>query len=162
MTETSTRRRGARVAAGLLALTAGTAGLGAMAPAHAAAAKNPFFQNWDTGRCIDDSRTHGLRANTCNGTNYQKFSVTKLANKSFVIRNIKTGRCLDDSVTYHLRGNACNNLIYQQWTVHTASVVGASVTLKNRKTGWCIDDSKAHNLRTYPCKNVKRQKFRTR
>jgi hypothetical protein len=75
------------------------------------------MQNAVTKRCIDDSSGYGLRANGCNGLNYQDFTWWWQNDGSVVMQNAVTKRCIDDSFGYGLRANGYNGLNYQDFVV---------------------------------------------
>jgi hypothetical protein len=103
--------------------------------------------NANTHRCVDDSAGYGLRANTCNGLNYQQFQMPGFGQTiDTIIKNQQTGYCLDDSLGYGLRAIACNGLDYQQWFYDYDSVTG-KYALNNVVTGRWLDDSANYGLR---------------
>ena len=111
------------------------------------------IKNGNTGRCIDDSTTYGLRSHACNGTSYQQWKFYLSVRPTFVIKNANTGRCIDDSATYGLRSFGCNGQVYQQWYPLGPSNVPnpQGPILMNSATGRCIDDSFGSGLRSWPC-----------
>ena len=76
-------------------------------------ANDPIFDwsNHHTGLCLDDS-SHGLRALSCNGLDFQDWNTS--FGTSSVLQNVHTGLCLDDS-SFGLRAITCNNLDFQDW-----------------------------------------------
>ena len=109
--------------------------------------------NVNTGGCIDDSFTYGLRSFKCSTLSYQQWGLTLQSDGSYTFQNQNTGRCIDDSFAYHLRSFPCNNLNYQNWWVTTVyNLNGTSwFQIKNANTGGCIDDSFTYHLRSFPC-----------
>src|ERR1700680_2653238 len=100
--------------AGVLALTGVSVALPSTAFAAAAGGGASTLEsailNVNTGGCIDDSFTYGLRSFPCNNLSYQNWWVTPVYGLNgsfwFQLQNENTGGCIDDSFTYHLRSFA--------------------------------------------------------
>src|ERR1700680_2042999 len=143
--------------AGVLALTGVSVALPSTAFAAAAGGGASTLEsailNVNTGGCIDDSFTYGLRSFPCNGLSYQDWTLTSQSDGSVTIKNANTGRCIDDSFAYHLRSFTCNNLNYQNWWVTPVYGLNGSFwfQLQNENTGGCIDDSFTYHLRSFGC-----------
>jgi len=143
--------------AGVLALTGVSVALPSTAFAAAAGGGASTLEsailNVNTGGCIDDSFTYGLRSFPCNGLSYQDWTLTSQSDGSVTLKNANTGRCIDDSFAYHLRSFTCNNLNYQNWWVTPVYGLNGSFwfQLQNENTGGCIDDSFTYHLRSFAC-----------
>ncbi|MET9887597.1 RICIN domain-containing protein [Streptomyces sp. NPDC006430] len=129
---------------------------GALSPTGVFPTGDYFFKNVETSRCVDDSQAYGLRAFTCNWSNYQKFQFWQKGNGYYRIANYATGRCIDDSDAYGLRGFGCNTGPYQEWNLYSD---GVTTHLRNRATGRNLDDSYEFGLRTFAPNDLSWQSF---
>lgn len=143
------------IAAAALALALGV-GMVSAPDAHAYGYINSM-QNRNTGRCVDDSTSYGVRAFSCNGLNYQRWFTNQGSFAEFVLTNQATGRCLDDS-NYGLRSIGCNGGAFQKWLLQDR---GNGVEVRNVWTGKCLDDSGA-GLRTFSCNGLNYQRWNFR
>lgn len=144
----------ASVIAGILVTASMTAGPASASPTDQspgvfAAAPGYSLKNVQTGRCLDDSISQGLRANTCTPGYYQQWQRT-IANGW---QNMQTGRCLDDSISQGLRVVSCNGGTYQSWSTSSWSDIW------NAATGRCLDDSISQGIRTVTCNGGTYQKW---
>lgn len=132
------------------------AATGALSPTGVFPTGDYFFKNVETSRCVDDSQAYGLRAFTCNWSNYQKFQFWQKGNGYYRIANYATSRCIDDSDAYGLRGFGCNAGPYQEWNLYSD---GVTTHLRNRATGRNLDDSYEFALRTFAPNDLSWQSF---
>ncbi|SHG81355.1 RICIN domain-containing protein [Streptoalloteichus hindustanus] len=115
------------------------------------------FRNQETGRCIDDSNAHGLRAFGCNNLDFQRFQVTVWKDKTREFKNLNTNRCIDDSAAHGLRAFGCNKSRFQSWWVTRWK--DGTLEFRNQETGRCIDDSHPHGLRAFGCNKSRFQSW---
>ena len=64
--------------------------------------------------CIDDSEL-GLRAFTCHGSDFQRFTIKHYSDGSIRMRNVETGNCITYSTTLNLYASACNDTASQRF-----------------------------------------------
>lgn len=141
-------RHVARLAAVLTLGISATVIVGAT-PAQAERVGPPIIHSAQTGECLDDSFTYGLRTVPCNGSDYQKWIQYDIHNGVFRLQNKHTGECLDDSNSYGLRTVPCNGTDYQVW--HSGNGKYQMITFINLFTDRCLDYSAAYGLRSFPC-----------
>lgn len=140
----SMRKIGTTVAA--LAVAAGVTVV--MGAGTASADSVQTFRNGATGDCLDDSAAYDLRTFTCNGLNYQQWTVHVWGDGTRRLENVQTGNCVYDSDEVVMEA-ACDSSQHESWYVTHWADGGA--TFENQATGMCLDDSSDYGLRTYPC-----------
>jgi hypothetical protein len=121
--------------------------------------------------CLDDSNTgpngkDNLRAFTCNGQAYQKWTVVNYANGWAQLENQATKRCLDYSLSSGLRTFSCEQKSFdggwQKWALVDRYTAGGSLqaVLKSaikqeNGTNTCIDISAEYGDVGFPCSGAR-------
>lgn len=73
-----------------------------------------LLKNVLTGDCIDDSRSHGLRAIGCHGGENQRWGVYRFTDDSIRFRNVATNDCIEERGG-DLVGDTCSSGHLQRW-----------------------------------------------
>lgn len=129
--------------------------LSVSAPARAAA--DTSIMNYATSRCLDGSTSQGVRLNTCNGGEYQNWTLRATgANGNWELYHAATQKCLDGSISNGVRLNSCNGSEYQEWELRNGSYADAFLNIATRK---CLDGSISEGVRLKTCNNTEYQRW---
>ncbi len=142
----------------LLGMVVLAAGVLVAAPAAQAADSVYVYRNQGTGQCLLDSNIRGLVADTCYGSDDQRWVVHPWGDGTVRLGNVGTGRCINDSFSIgSISSEACNSSENQSWWV----VYWADKTrrFQNQATGHCLDQTLDGGLRTWECNSGKNQSW---
>lgn len=107
------------------------------APAFGTTAINTLA-NQQSKRCLDDSFAYGVRTYPCNGTNFQRWSVTNWGDGTREFRNVDTRRCLAADANGTVYTGECDAATDASWYVKWWN--DGTFELKNQRHSQCLED----------------------